>query len=367
MKCPKCGLFNPKSAMWCDCGYEFVKTEGSASFQKFGKKEIDKRPELSNEIKSRIRDTGIEPDALSNEQLSALESLDKPEKSHWLAKMFSRVGFFFFGIAFILLFAPWDGGFYLIRLVFFIGLGIFFYYISYRIQVKISSKNFFTSMSMDERLKFFESAEVNSQRKMGLFDLFRGYTEIEKVLIKLHGKELVDQAIENSKNRGTYNLPNNFGEIILGKAESTSTFVKKLGEMHRQELPKKRAEGVRDEDILWWWNINEVEREAMDLFDNTSRMATFIHVIRTESFESKEELYKEASKRVRKTFPMFGDPADTEHTEGDDRPLPYELKDRVNIYTGKRMMSDPESYKKEIESSTTINAHIRKAIQEGNC
>jgi hypothetical protein len=23
MKCPKCGLYNPDTAMWCDCGYNF--------------------------------------------------------------------------------------------------------------------------------------------------------------------------------------------------------------------------------------------------------------------------------------------------------------------------------------------------------
>lgn len=27
MRCPKCGLFNPESAMWCDCGFDFSKGE----------------------------------------------------------------------------------------------------------------------------------------------------------------------------------------------------------------------------------------------------------------------------------------------------------------------------------------------------
>ncbi len=32
MKCPKCGLFNPPSAIRCDCGYDFKSTRMEKSF-----------------------------------------------------------------------------------------------------------------------------------------------------------------------------------------------------------------------------------------------------------------------------------------------------------------------------------------------
>jgi len=47
-------------------------------------------------------------------------------------------------------------------------------------------------------------------------------------------------------------------------------------------------------------------------------------------------------------------------------PLPFELKDRINIYIEKRAKSDPEKYKKDIESSSTFNALVRKEIQGGH-
>ena len=48
-------------------------------------------------------------------------------------------------------------------------------------------------------------------------------------------------------------------------------------------------------------------------------------------FRRNGEDKNEAAAHVRKIHPMYGDPDDTRHTAGDDRPLPYELKDRVNI------------------------------------
>jgi hypothetical protein len=64
--------------------------------------------------------------------------------------------------------------------------------------------------------------------------------------------------------------------------------------------------------------------------------------------------------------PPFTDPDNTTYTKGDDRPLPCELKNRIDIYIEKRAQTDPEKYKKEIEQSSTFNALIRKEIRAGN-
>ena len=69
---------------------------------------------------------------------------------------------------------------------------------------------------------------------------------------------------------------------------------------------------------------------------------------------------------VRKFHVIYGEPDDTTHTVGDDRPLPEELKDRINIYIIKRPSTDQDKYKKEIEESSTLNALLRKEIKIGN-
>jgi hypothetical protein len=71
-------------------------------------------------------------------------------------------------------------------------------------------------------------------------------------------------------------------------------------------------------------------------------------------------------KKVEKSLPIYGDPDDTSHKTGDDRPLPDELKNRINIYIEKRVRDNPEKYKNEIEESSTFNALIRKEIKAGN-
>ena len=63
---------------------------------------------------------------------------------------------------------------------------------------------------------------------------------------------------------------------------------------------------------------------------------------------------------------MYGDPDDTMHTKGNDRPLPYELKDRINIYVEKCKKKDPDKLKKDIENSSTFNSLIRNEIKNGN-
>ena len=75
---------------------------------------------------------------------------------------------------------------------------------------------------------------------------------------------------------------------------------------------------------------------------------------------------EEAAKRVGKSFPIFGDPDDITLSTGEDRPLPYELKDRINIYVEKRSQTDPKQFKREIELSSSFNALVRKEIEKGN-
>lgn len=213
---------------------------------------------------------------------------------------------------------------------------------------------------------------------MGLRDLFSSYNETQRALLELYSsmmigtmassehearrmaEDMLRQAIEESKKEGSYHLPHNFGDMLLGHVEANDAALRKAIEEMRRNLAKKKVEGVRNEDIRWWWNLNDVERRMMVKIDDLSRMALLLH----ERSNGKDAA--EAALTVRKFHPMYGDPQDTAHTSGDDRPLPYELKERINRYIEKRGKTDLEKFKAEIEESFTFNALVRKRIRAGD-
>ena len=95
--------------------------------------------------------------------------------------------------------------------------------------------------------------------------------------------------------------------------------------------------------------------------DDMSRLALFMK-LRQEDQLSEED----AATHVKKHFPIFGDPDDTATSSGDDRPLPFELKDRINLYIQERSQRDPSKYKKDMAEASSFNALIRKEIRAGN-
>ena len=213
---------------------------------------------------------------------------------------------------------------------------------------------------------------------MAIRDLFSSYNQIERALLEQYAstismtmasshrearkmaEDMLKQAIEESKKEGTYHLPQTFGDIILGTSRTDSPVTKTLAEAISRNIAKKKAEGVRQEDIRWWWNLNDIERRMMVKVDDTTRTALFMQELENGKAPA------EAAAKVRKFHPMYGDPDDTTHTRGDDRPLPYELKDRINLHIEKRARLDPEKYKAEIEQAPTFNALVRKEIRAGN-
>lgn len=215
---------------------------------------------------------------------------------------------------------------------------------------------------------------------MGFFN-FSKYNDIEKTIldqytkwfdtiINISGipmsgakkitKNILNQAIEESKKSGSYDLPQNFGNLILGEEKTDDPVIQKLAQTIREKLPKKKAEGVKDEDIRWWWNLNDIERRMMLKQDDINKMYL------AECYTQEEKLTREkAIQKVRKFQPFYGDPSDTTHVTGDDRPLPYELKDRINIYIQNRYTNDKEKYRKDMDESSSFNALIRKEIRNG--
>jgi len=166
-------------------------------------------------------------------------------------------------------------------------------------------------------------------------------------------RDLLKLAKEECQQEDTLkNLPQNFGNILLER-ESTVEEIKSM-------LAKRRKEGVRDEDIRWWWNMHPLERKMMLKVDDVIKLSEFTRIQKEEGLNEEE-----AAKKVRKFHVIYGEPDDTTHTVGDDRPLPEELKDRIDIYIEKQT-TNQEKFKKEIEESSTLNALLRKEIKKGN-
>lgn len=212
--------------------------------------------------------------------------------------------------------------------------------------------------------------------------LFNNYNEIEKQFLehyvqffttmglpdaKKTAKDMLNKAIEKSKEARTYYLPHNFGNIMLGIEKAEQPNIEKVAEIFRRILPQKRAEGVRDEDIRWWWNLNDVERQMMLSVDEFFRLALFINEVKSGKTD------KDAGKTVWEAHPIYtnGDP-DTKperapfELKREDFPLPIELKDRVNRYIEKRAEDNPEKVKQDLKGFSTFNAFVRKEIKAGN-
>jgi len=210
--------------------------------------------------------------------------------------------------------------------------------------------------------------------------LFNNYNKIEQRLLEEYSqmftmmslpdaketaKRLLDRAIEKSKKEGTYNLPPNFGSIILKEQKTEDSVVEKFAEGIQNTLPSKRTEGVKDENIKWWWNLNDVERNIMVGADEFHRIALFLKE------RNKGKTNEEANEMVWKFHPKYtygyrGKIKDISQQIKDRLPLPIELKNRINIYIEKRAKLDPEKYKKDVEKSPTFNALVRKEIKAGN-
>lgn len=173
----------------------------------------------------------------------------------------------------------------------------------------------------------------------------------EEVALEIF-RSMVKEQKEAAVREGTDKLPESFGVILLDWERTHETL--------RDTFAPKRADGVTDEDVVFWWNMHDLERRLICKLDEMNRILLFDKLIQDKGITEPE-----AAQMVAKRFPIYGD---TEHrvfgTE-EDRPLPFELKWRVNRYITNKTSADPEKFREEVEASTSLNAVLRKAIRQG--
>ena len=201
--------------------------------------------------------------------------------------------------------------------------------------------------------KLFGPSDIQRQLENLYVPMFQTMMGMTSTQAKSTFHDLYTQAESEAKAEGSISLPLNLGDILLEK-ESTRQETKSM-------LDKRRKDGVRDEDIKWWMNRHELDRKMMIKVDDISKLALFSKLM-----EEDRLCEEEAAREVKKHFPVFGDTEDTTTSHGDDSPLPFELKDRINVYIQKRSQTDSAEYKTEISESSSFNALIRKEIKTGN-
>ena len=204
--------------------------------------------------------------------------------------------------------------------------------------------------------KFLKVLEISTDMEKHIEDryvfIFQEIVGMSPSQAKSAFHDIVQDAKKESLKEDSSGLSENVGDYILAKESSD--------EKIRSIVAKKRNEGIRDQDIRWWFNMSDLETRILLKVDDISIRSLFAKL--REHGLSEDE----AAKEIRKRYPLFGDPDDTSQSTGEDRPLPYELKNRINIFVQKRLQKDPETFKNEIEGSSTFNALVREEVKKGN-
>ncbi len=184
-------------------------------------------------------------------------------------------------------------------------------------------------------------------------------------LIRLHGDTkaaredfkvglAICKALEAKE--GTDKLPEQLGDIYLGLAlfgkESTAKA------LATKIVSTARLEGATDDDIREWWNIPSLARRMLMWSELTFRFISF------KSLQADGAMGADAAMaRVRRMFPMYGDPSNDKDVQGDDCSLPHELRGRVDAH---REQIGASAIMAIVETRySTFNAYVRAMIREG--
>lgn len=116
------------------------------------------------------------------------------------------------------------------------------------------------------------------------------------------------------------------------------------------------ADGASIDDLEEYWSLPNFVLKSVEKSENTMRYATYLAAV--EDGLNADD----AAGRVRKIFPMYGGPADESVAVGDNRPLPPELRGRIDRYRKKHPAAQLLQWS---EGFDTFNAFVREKIRKG--
>jgi hypothetical protein len=163
-------------------------------------------------------------------------------------------------------------------------------------------------------------------------------------------REAIKMCAAQSKAERTGNLSGEFGRALLAGASSGV-------EPAISIVAKARGDGATDEDIIEWWSLPDLQRRMIIWSEEIIRFTNFKSIV-------DDGLSPDAGMaRVRRMFPMYGDPTDVRHVQGDDRPLPQELRGRIDVYRERHgaaaILGIVEKHYR------TFNAFVRARVRAG--
>jgi hypothetical protein len=125
----------------------------------------------------------------------------------------------------------------------------------------------------------------------------------------------------------------------------------------KRHVEEALRDGATLEEFRELWDLSLLERGLVEWSENTLRSSMFEYLRQHEGLSERE-----ASRRVRKVFPIYGEPNDNPTSVGDDRPLNAAIRGRIDRY---RIAVDAEYHAAQVAKFTTFNAWVRHAIRQG--
>lgn len=160
-------------------------------------------------------------------------------------------------------------------------------------------------------------------------------------------REAISKCKMESKLNGMDNLPSDFGDYLIEQDKVEDIKYKAI-------VDKALSGGAIEVDIQQWWNLSDLERRMINWEDNIARIAIFRSLIQ-EGHTNEEALFK-----LRKSFPLYGDPSDESNMQGEDRPLPAEMHERVNRFVAEMF---PQTLQIHSSSYSSMNAFLRMMLK----
>jgi hypothetical protein len=205
---------------------------------------------------------------------------------------------------------------------------------------------------MDNTPKAADWAEIEKRLEPQYISFFQASMNMPEEVAREIFQSMAQEQKEAARLEGTDRIPEGFGDMLV-QSEPTDEKV-------RDAFAPKRADGVTDEDIALWWNMHDLERRLICKVDEMNRILLFDKLVHGDGMTEPE-----AARMVAKRYPVYGDPDHLVLGTDDDRPLPFELKWRVNRYITDKMTTEPDTFQEEVESSTSMNAVLRSALRQG--
>jgi len=197
------------------------------------------------------------------------------------------------------------------------------------------------------------STSLEKALKEQYVPIFQNMMGLSRVKARQTFEQLYARVLKDAEKEDTLSLPARLGDFLLERESAD----KKVSEV----LAKKRKEGVKDEDIRWWWNMPDLARRMMVKVDEVFLYSMYLKFTKEEGLAPED-----ANEKLRRVRPVFGNPDDVSYAKGQDRPLPDELRDKVNKFFLEKGQKDPDGLKDGAEACTSFNAYIRKELKAGN-